>query len=633
MRNNQQSSIVVPSLRETLLLTVEAEEMRRSLKKFVVGAWSQIEPSPYIDGWCVDAICDHLTALTRGEIRFLLINIPPRHSKSTICSVLWPTWCWLHKPEDRFLCASYGLNLAIRDNLKKRNLIESKWFKDRYGKDFSVSLDSPALQFLRTSEFALSENQNAKRFFVNDKFGYQLAVSVGSTTTGEGGSKLLIDDCHAASEAHSDIERESAITWFRETWSNRMNDANKDVMIVIGQRIHTDDVSGIILKERSDWVHLNLPAEYERARKCTTVIGWKDPRTQEGELLWPERFSHETLQRYKRDLGSIGYAAQYQQTPVPATGGQFKKQWLRYFTETPDSYVLEKTNGFTSVLKSQCWRFGVMDLAISSKQTADYSVVQIYDVTPQNDLLLIEQIRDHLDNPQQQKLIKTLYVQLRPLFFKIETVGYQLALVQQLRDSPVRTGDFLVESRAPELLDKTLDGLQWCDAYLIQDDRGNYIEVEGCYVVRVMGDQKFFRFAMEKQGYCKIVRQLDESSVHTIAIPVQEYKPLRDKVARAIVAAIQMENEKILFKKGASYLEDLLPELLMFPRASHDDQVDGISMACDEIVNPTMNTNIAITSSGHRSSVAQELPREDADDERLMERQQSIARIMNSLKF
>lgn len=417
---------------DTLLCLAEAEEMRRSLKAFVTQAWHIIEPVPYRDGWCVDAICEHLEALTSGAIRFLLINIPPRHSKSTICSVLWPAWCWLHNAAERFLCSSYGLNLAIRDNLKKRNLIESKWFQDRYGKAFSLLMEDEGFQFDRDPDFTLSRQQKGSRLFVNDHLGYQLAVSVGSTTTGEGGSMLLMDDPHSATEAHSEAERESANRWFRETWSNRMNDAGKDRMIVIGQRIHEQDVSGIILQERPDWVHLNLPAEYESARKCTTVIGWQDPRTKEGELLWPERFNPETIARYKRDLGSLGYAAQYQQVPVPASGGAFRIDNERLFTQNFDTYFLHTPKGLRAVAKSECSKFITVDPAISEKESADYTVIGTWAVTPYKDLLLLNVRRDHWSHRDQQDEIEEEYHDSNAEFVAVETVAYQLALFQDL---------------------------------------------------------------------------------------------------------------------------------------------------------------------------------------------------------
>lgn len=396
------------------LRAIQAERYRRSFKAFLVAAWHVVEPAPFVDGYVVDALVDHLEAVTLGQIRKLVINIPPRHSKSTLVSVLWPVWDWLHCPEDKFLCGSYSLDLSTRDNRRKRMLIESPWFQERYSNVFSLRPD-----------------QNQKRFFENDKQGYHMAVSVDGSTTGQGGSKLILDDPHSAADAHSEANRDAALRWFREVWTNRLNDQNKDCMVTVGQRIHEHDVCGYILKERPDWIHLNLPAFYEPSRRCVTPI-WQDWRKEENELLWPERFSKEALEGLRRDLGSNGFAAQYQQLPVPSGGGVFKEKWMRYFEVEPDYYVLSDGEKVWRVARSACWCFAVVDLAISSKQDADYTVVQVWAVTPEHDALLIDQVRDHFDNPEQQKCIYSIYQQYHPEFIQIETVAYQLALAQQL---------------------------------------------------------------------------------------------------------------------------------------------------------------------------------------------------------
>lgn len=395
------------------LLKIDAIECRRSLKQFATSAWHIIEPRPFVDGWVVDAICEHLEAVTRGDIRRLVINIPPRHTKSTLL-VLWRVWTWVQSPSERFLTASYNHDLSIRDNVRCRRIIEDPWFQERYSREFQIAGD-----------------QNAKSFFENSVSGYQMAVSMKSTT-GQGGSYLVIDDAHNADEAHSDAERETALIWFREVWTNRLNDQERDKMVLVGQRIHENDVCGYVLRERPDWEHLNLPALFEPSQRCTTSIGWTDPRQQEGDLLWPERFSHATLDSLKRDLGTSGFAAQYQQTPVPAGGGQFKEEWMRYCQRQGDYYTLQTPNGPKHVAVADCWRFTVADLAISSKQEADYTVIQTWAVTKDADMLLIEQLRGHYDNPEQQKLLQLVYQRHIPDFLEIESVSYQLALIQQL---------------------------------------------------------------------------------------------------------------------------------------------------------------------------------------------------------
>lgn len=418
---------MIPSLAQsrskidTLLMQVEAEECRRSLKIFMLAVWPIIEPTPFVGGMPIDAMIEHLEAVTRGEIRKLVINIPPRHSKSSLLTI-WRAWSWLQNPAERFLCASYSLDLSTRDNLRVRRIIEDPWFQLRFG-----------------NVFQLAGDQNVKRYFENTERGYQMALSVDGGTTGQGGSALILDDAHNADEAHSEKERKTALIWFREVWTNRLNDQERDKMVTVGQRIHEDDVCGYILRERPDWIHLDLPAYYELGRHCITPI-WSDPRKEENELLWPERFSKETLEGLKRDLGSMGFAAQYQQRPVPAGGGTFKKSWFRYFIDEGTHYCLESPDNVRRVLVEQCQKIITVDLAISQKQTADYTVISVWAITPDRELLLIDRLREHLDNPEQQKQIQLYYQRYKPSYIQIESVAYQLAIIQQLwkQGLPVR---------------------------------------------------------------------------------------------------------------------------------------------------------------------------------------------------
>lgn len=277
----------------------------------MVEAWRIIEPqTPFVPGWHLDAIADHLEAVTRGEIRDLLINMPPRHAKSSEVSVLWPAWEWTFAPHERYLCASYAGVLSTRDSLKTRRLIQSPWYQSLWG-----------------HVFRLTGDQNAKTRFENDRTGYRIATSVDAFATGEGGSRLIVDDPHQAQEAQSDPVRESTLYWWDSVMSTRRNDPKKDVRVVIMQRLHEKDLTGHIL-EQGGWTHLCLPAEYE-GDKRKTVIGWSDPRKEIGELLWPERFGRKEIDELKALLGTYGTAAQLQQRPSPDAGGILKKDWFR----------------------------------------------------------------------------------------------------------------------------------------------------------------------------------------------------------------------------------------------------------------------------------------------------------------
>lgn len=320
---------------EAFLLTLAAEVVEGAdsdlspdltLHEFACEAWHVLEPAtPFVDSWHIGAICEHLQAQTDGQIRRLLINMPPRHMKSLLVAVLWPMWEWTFKPSVRWLYSSYAFALSKRDSLKCRRLIESVWYQSNYGHVFHLTTD-----------------QNEKARFENNKTGYRLATSVDGTNTGEGGQRLVIDDPHNIKEIESDTQRESVIEWFDGVMSTRFNDPKTGTVTIVMQRGHEKDLSGHVL-EQGGYDHLCLPAEYEpypfvdigamidSEGKRITSLGWTDPRTEIGSLLCTERFGPEEIEALKKSLGSYRAAGQLQQRPSPAQGLIFKKHWWRFW--------------------------------------------------------------------------------------------------------------------------------------------------------------------------------------------------------------------------------------------------------------------------------------------------------------
>ena len=296
----------VPSLSEADWIAIEREYCERSLTHFIRQAWPVLEPAtPYCHGYHIDAICDHLAAVDRGEIRNLLINIPPRCMKSLLVSVMWPAWRWALHPTTRWLFASYAQQLSIRDSLKMRRLIESPWYQSLWG-----------------DKYALTSDQNAKMRFENDATGYRIATATGATATGEGGDLVVVDDPHSAAGAGSEAQRQTTLTWWDETMSTRLNDPKTGAKVIVMQRLHERDLSGHVL-EQGGYEHLCLPLEYEPERHCVTGIGWQDWRGEPGELLWPERLGLKERDTKYRELGDYGYSGQFQQRPSPRGGGLF----------------------------------------------------------------------------------------------------------------------------------------------------------------------------------------------------------------------------------------------------------------------------------------------------------------------
>jgi hypothetical protein len=159
--------------RRDLMSEIDTELAARRFREFVPRAWSIVEPATtFVPGWHIDAICEHLDAVSRGQIRRLLVCMPPRHMKSLLVAVLWPCWEWINNPARRWLYCSYAGSLAVRDSVKCRRLLESPWYRQRWG-----------------DRFVLTSDQNEKSKFENDRSGYRMALGVGGAATGEGGAE------------------------------------------------------------------------------------------------------------------------------------------------------------------------------------------------------------------------------------------------------------------------------------------------------------------------------------------------------------------------------------------------------------------------------------------------------------
>jgi predicted phage terminase large subunit-like protein len=297
----------IKALFQAVDLEFARRECRDSLYAFVKRYWSVVEPGvEYVDNWHIEAICEHLEAVTKRQIKRLVINVPFRTAKSTITSVLWPAWVWIREPSHQWLTGSYAEKLALRDALKMRRLITSPLYRRDFGECFQLTHD-----------------QNQKHRYDNDKNGYRISFGMTGGVMGDGGNTILLDDPHDRRGAHSDAERPDTLTTYDEAIVTRLNKPATDAIVIIMQRLHHLDLSGHVLAQ-GGWEHLMIPMEFEVGRRCVTSLGWRDPRTEEGELMFPERFPAATVKSLKTSLGEYGTAGQLQQRPSPEGGGILK---------------------------------------------------------------------------------------------------------------------------------------------------------------------------------------------------------------------------------------------------------------------------------------------------------------------
>lgn len=285
---------------------------RQSLRAFVEWIWPILEPgTAFQPNWHIDFICEHLEAVTAGQILRLVINIPPRYMKSLLVSVLWPCWEWYLRPQTRFVFSSYAETLASRHSLNRRRLIRSRPYQ-RFAPDVRLTRD-----------------QQEKFEFDNTLGGIMVATSTGGSITGKGGNRIIIDDPHNPTQAESDSQRQQAIDFYRHTLSTRLNDPKRDAMVVVMQRLHTRDLTAVCLEQ--EFTHVCLPALAPSATRILFPRSGRIGVRALDEPLWPERQSASDLEVQRQMLGSYGFAGQYQQQPVPRDGGMFNPEWWQYW--------------------------------------------------------------------------------------------------------------------------------------------------------------------------------------------------------------------------------------------------------------------------------------------------------------
>jgi predicted phage terminase large subunit-like protein len=316
---------------------VRREQARRTLADFTRYFWAQIEPAelewlPYLD-----VLCLHLEAVFYGAIRNLLINIPPRSLKSTIASVMFPAWAWLHKPTLRFLTGSYDGDLSLRDSVRTRRIIESPEYRAMLVRD----------------PWSMTTDQNVKSRYENSRNGGRTAISVGGRLTGFGGDIRIIDDAHPIDDWRKPDAITETVAWYKDTFSSRKNDLAKSATIVLGQRVAEGDLSAYVLEQGFEHVCIPAVAEPDYPFARETSLGWRDDRAP-GERLSP-RLTNEVITEIKT-LGERHWETVWQQRPTRLGGSIVRADWIKFWRNMPatfDSIILSADLNFGGSPKEQ----------------------------------------------------------------------------------------------------------------------------------------------------------------------------------------------------------------------------------------------------------------------------------------
>ncbi len=440
--------------------------LRTYFSAFVEKCFSEVEQGqPYVHNWHVDAIAYQLTRVRAGEVRRLIVNIPPRHLKSLIVTIAYTAWLLGHDPAQKIICISHSHDLAREHANLFLKIVESPW----YGRLF------PSLKIAKRGHRAAE--------LKTTKGGYRLATSVGGSVLGRGADLIVVDDPIQPLDVLSQAERNRVKTFYDQTLLSRLNNKKIGQIILVMQRLHEDDLVAHV-QQGANWELLSIPAIADRP--ITYRLG---PAPMEiyhrpaGEILHEAREPQSILDEMRRGMGSRGFQAQYQQEPVPLEGNIVKRSWLRYYDELPGE--------FDRMVIS--W-----DTASSNTSESDYSVGTVWGLAG-DEYFLINLVRDQFEFPALRRQVLDFHRRYPAAVTVIEDTEMGRSLASDLR--------------ARHELQPILD------------------------------------------------------------------RPRFDKSARMEAQSARFEAREVLLPRAAPWLDAYLDELLAFPGARHDDQVDSTSQA------------------------------------------------------
>ena len=493
---------------EELTILLDKADCEESFVEFIKLAWHVVEPGqPYLHNWHIDLIANHLVAITDemmiDEEKYynrLLINVPPGAMKSVLVGVFWPAWEWgpRNMPHLRYVCASHGLDLAIRDSTKMRRLVQSEWYQKRWG-----------------DTVILTGDQNAKTKFETTATGFRQAIAAGGIT-GARGDRVIIDDPHTVESAASEQQRASTIEWFEQAVPTRLNNPDKSAIVVIMQRLHEEDVSGVIIDKQLGYDHIMLPMEYDPTRSMPTMLGWEDPREEAGDLLFAERFPAHVVERDKRIMGPYAISGQFQQTPTPAGGGIIKRDWWQLWEH--DTFP-----AFDYIVAA-------LDTAYTTKTENDYTAMTVWGVFTEDPVAAdgMKAPGGRFDMYKKERSYKAPHPKVMLIY------AWQERL--ELANSVTKTAETVKRFKV--------------DSILIENKAAGYPVAQE------------LRRLYSSQGFQVIMD--DPKSM--------------DKLSR-LYSIQHFFAEGLVYAPDKSWADQVITQTVSFPKAKHDDLVDTISMA------------------------------------------------------
>lgn len=388
-----------------------------SFTKFLPHAVASICPSrDLFNNWHIKLICQYLEAMENDEIKRLIINMPPRHSKSICVSAAWPAWLLGKDPTKKIVVASYAQHLSQKHAQDSRIVMHSSWFQTLF------------------PEARIAKGENTKDKFVMTQRGFRIATSVFGAITGEGGDLLIVDDPHTPMQVSSNKSRKRILEWFDQTFFTRLNSPSRGKIIIVMHRLDEEDLTGYLLKKHTKWELLSLPIFSE----SNTDLSFKDFKTHwpAFEPLNKDLMSFQDIIEVKNEIGSFAFAAQFMQCPIARNKtGFIKDYWLSYF-EKIEGMSLEDNFERIRDLES-CYCYQSWDCAFKTGDSNSYSVCSTW-LKYRERFYLINVLRNKMEFQELRDEAIKLFRRYKPNLILIEDAASGQVIAQELERYNIR---------------------------------------------------------------------------------------------------------------------------------------------------------------------------------------------------
>jgi predicted phage terminase large subunit-like protein len=373
---------------------------RLDFASFIRKCFQTLHPAEFLPNWHIHALAFQLEQVRLGNVKRLNINCPPRTLKSFVCSVAFPAFLLGHDPGKRIIILSYSAELATTLTNEFRKIIEAPWYRMLFPAAFPAGG--------KNTEFEVATTRN----------GFRLGASIDGSITGRGGDIIILDDPLKPMDALSDSKRERVNDLYNTTLHSRLDNKQSGAIVVVMQRLHSNDLPGMLRRSVESWTTLSLPAIAQHEE--TVQIGRNEYHLRRpGEALHPEREPKSVLDSIRATIGGEPFAAQYQQEPIPPGGNMIQRAWVRRYSRLPER------NSSSFVMQS--W-----DTASKDGRMNDYSACTTW-LIHERRWYLMEVLRQRMDYPSLRTQAINQAGQYNPQRILIEDTGVGTALLTELK--------------------------------------------------------------------------------------------------------------------------------------------------------------------------------------------------------